>query len=201
MSTAEADHGRARIYMHTGYQPGFGGVTYPALGSTVASEVGDPELALPAYVVTGSPLVKYDVLRDPGYRGPRYQPLVLPSVNDGLENATPQGSLPEFERRVSVLDQLERNFANRTQTARKPQPHDNTKQASMPHCVSCARTGLKSSISTASLRLLARLMDRVTLGEAAYSLADSLKRVSRASRSIFRTGTLMRERSRTSLRT
>jgi hypothetical protein len=33
MSTAEADHGRARIYMHTGYRPGQGGVTYPGLGS------------------------------------------------------------------------------------------------------------------------------------------------------------------------
>ena len=29
MSTEEADHGRARVYMHTGYRPGIGGVTYP----------------------------------------------------------------------------------------------------------------------------------------------------------------------------
>jgi hypothetical protein len=31
MCTEEADHGRARVYMHTGYRPGMGGVTYPGL--------------------------------------------------------------------------------------------------------------------------------------------------------------------------
>lgn len=52
MSTAEADHGRARIYMHTGYRPGQGGVVYPGLGSTVAAELGDLESPLPNFVVT-----------------------------------------------------------------------------------------------------------------------------------------------------
>src|SRR5262249_8563591 len=51
MSTEEADHGRARVYMHTGYKPGVGGVTHPVLGSLVASEVGRPDAPLPNFVV------------------------------------------------------------------------------------------------------------------------------------------------------
>ena len=116
MSTAEADHGRARIYMHTGYRPGQGGVTYPGLGSTVSAEIGVLESALPNFVVTGSPLTKHDVLRDPGYRGPRHQPLVLDDVDRGLQNA--RASVPEadFNRRATLLQSLEQQFVDRFQT-------------------------------------------------------------------------------------
>ena len=116
MSTAEADHGRARIYMHTGYRPGQGGVTYPGLGSTVSAELGSLEHALPNFVVTGSPLTKHDVLRDPGYRGPRHQPLVLDDVDRGLENA--QAAVPEaeFNQRATLLQSLEQRFAEQYQT-------------------------------------------------------------------------------------
>src|SRR5262245_642966 len=43
MCTEEADHGRARVYMHTGYKPGIGGVSYPGLGSIVSAELGEPD--------------------------------------------------------------------------------------------------------------------------------------------------------------
>src|SRR5436309_148646 len=43
MSTEEADHGRARIYMHSGYRPGLGGVNYPGLGSIISSELGEAD--------------------------------------------------------------------------------------------------------------------------------------------------------------
>src|SRR5436309_4413754 len=39
MSTEEPDHGRGRLYMHTGYRPGVGGVDYPVLGSVVSAEI------------------------------------------------------------------------------------------------------------------------------------------------------------------
>jgi uncharacterized protein (DUF1501 family) len=110
MSTAEADHGRARIYMHTGYKPGFGGVAYPGLGSTVSAEIGDSDSPLPNFVVTGKPLNKYDVLRDAGYRGPRHQPLVLSDLSHGLENAAPSVATGEFNRRVGLLEELEQEF-------------------------------------------------------------------------------------------
>jgi hypothetical protein len=116
MSTAEADHGRARIYMHTGYRPGFGGVTYPSLGSTVAAELGAAGAALPNFVVAGTPLNKYDVLRDPGYRGPQHQPLVLTDLRHGLEDSAPAVSSDEFGRRVGLLEDLEGRFADATKS-------------------------------------------------------------------------------------
>jgi len=111
MSTREADHGRARIYMHTGYRPGAGGVTYPGLGSTVSAELGNPAAALPNFVVTGAPLNKYDVLRDPGYRGPNYQPVVLSDLSRGLENAAHTGLQAQFDRRTALLEKVEGAFA------------------------------------------------------------------------------------------
>src|SRR5262245_4274442 len=112
MSTREADHGRARIYMHTGYRPGAGGVTYPGLGSTVSAELGDLEAPLPNFVVTGTPLNKYDVVRDPGYRGPRHQPVVLTDLSRGLENSEPAVADSEFNRRTRLLEQLEQQFVS-----------------------------------------------------------------------------------------
>ncbi|HZN32532.1 MAG TPA: DUF1501 domain-containing protein [Pirellulaceae bacterium] len=111
MSTREADHGRARIYMHTGYRPGAGGVTYPGLGSTVSAELGDAAAELPNFVVTGSPLNKYDFLRDPGYRGPLHQPVVLNDLGRGLENSEPAVPPAEFDRRTALLERVEGAFA------------------------------------------------------------------------------------------
>jgi hypothetical protein len=111
MSTEEADHGRARVYMHTGYKPGVGGVTYPGLGSTVSAELGRPESPLPNFVVTGEPLTKHDFLTSPGYRGPQHQPLVLTDLSRGVENSRPAVPVEDFDDRVSVLEQLEQGFA------------------------------------------------------------------------------------------
>lgn len=113
MSTREADHGRARIHMHTGYRPGAGGVTYPGLGSTVSAELGDSAADLPNFVVTGTPLNKYDFLRDPGYRGPLHQPVVLSDLSRGLENSEPAVPPPEFGRRTALLERVESAFARR----------------------------------------------------------------------------------------
>jgi uncharacterized protein (DUF1501 family) len=115
MSTAEADHGRARVYMHTGFRPGAGGITYPGLGSTVSEELARPDSPLPNFVVTGEPLNKHDVIRDPGYRGPRHQPLVLTDLSRGLENVTPVPAQAEFDRRTDLLGKLEQRFARSTQ--------------------------------------------------------------------------------------
>ena len=111
MSTEEADHGRARVYMHTGYKPGAGGLTYPGLGSIVSAELGRPEFPLPNFVVTGSPLGKYQFLTDPGYLGPRHQPLALADPSKGLDNLKPLAAPDDFDDRLSVLEQLEQSFA------------------------------------------------------------------------------------------
>lgn len=117
MSTEEADHGRARIYMHTGYKPEAAGVSYPSLGAIVSAEIGDPDAPLPNYVVTGLPGLKQTSLATSvvgsGYLGPRHQPLV-PSAA-GLENLQPLAS--DFDERVAVLEQLEQGFARTTRSS------------------------------------------------------------------------------------
>jgi hypothetical protein len=122
MSTEEADHDRARVYMHTGYKPGAGGVTYPGLGSTVSAELGRPNARMPNFVVTGTPLGKYAFLTDPGYRGPRHQPLALADPARGLANLEPAVPRDDFADRVSVLEELERGFA-RTHRAAAGEAH------------------------------------------------------------------------------
>lgn len=107
MSTLEADHDRARIYMHTGYRPGFGGVNYPPLGSLVSSELGDPEFALPNFVVTGEPLNKYSYLTSAGYLGPRHQALAHAYAGEPLENLNPPPAADDFAARAAVLAKLE----------------------------------------------------------------------------------------------
>jgi uncharacterized protein (DUF1501 family) len=125
MSTLEADHGRARVYMHTGYKPGAGGVTYPGLGSTVSAELGNPDSPLPNFVVTGSALGKYEFLSNPGYRGPRHQPLAITDLSRGMENLEPAVARNDFDDRVNVLDQLEREFS-RTSKASAAAAHRTT---------------------------------------------------------------------------
>src|SRR5262245_54750293 len=118
MSTEEADHNRARIYMHTGYKPGLGGVSYPSLGAIVSSEIGDPESPLPNFVVTGTPGAKQVSLTatvGSGFLGPRHQPLVPSGSGAGLENVQPLAA--DFEERVAVLEQLEQGFARTTRSS------------------------------------------------------------------------------------
>jgi hypothetical protein len=116
MSTEEPDHARARVYMHTGYKPGMGGVTYPGLGSIVSAELGRPEAALPNFVVTGTPLNKHDFVSSPGFLGPRHQPLVLRDPSKGLENLQPLVAADDFTDRLGVLEQLEQGFARQYRT-------------------------------------------------------------------------------------
>jgi uncharacterized protein (DUF1501 family) len=117
MSTDEADHGRARIYMHTGYKPGIGGVSYPGLGSTVSAELGRDDDSLPNFVVTGTPLNKHTFLTNPGYRGPRHQPMVVGDLSRGVEHLRPAVDEADFADRVGVLEELEAGFARTYRSA------------------------------------------------------------------------------------
>jgi uncharacterized protein (DUF1501 family) len=118
MSTDESDHNRARIYLHTGYKPGIGGVSYPCLGSTVSAERGRDDSPLPNFVVTGTPLVKHTFLTNPGYRGPRHQPMVVGDVTRGVDYLQPAIEADEFAARAGVLQELEAGFARTYRSAR-----------------------------------------------------------------------------------
>lgn len=115
MSTEEPDHARGRMYMHTGYRPGIGGVEYPVLGSIVSAEIGDKDAALPNFVVTGSPLVKHEFVTTPGYLGPRHQPLALADPTKGLDDLKPVAK--DFDDRIDLVEELERSFARRNPAA------------------------------------------------------------------------------------
>src|SRR5262249_16436601 len=81
------------------------------LGSVVSAELGDPDAPLPNFVVTGTPLNKYEFVTNPGYRGPLHQPLALPDPAKGLEDLNPAVARDEFEERAGVLEELEKGFA------------------------------------------------------------------------------------------
>ena len=125
MSTDEGDHGRARVYVHTGYKPGASGLRYPLLGSTVSAELGRPDAALPNFVVTGAMAGKNSFMTDAGYRGSRHEPLVLNNPGGGLENLQAPGSADDFDDRAGVLDQLEQGFA-RTSRSGAAETHATT---------------------------------------------------------------------------
>jgi uncharacterized protein (DUF1501 family) len=113
MKTDEADHGRARIYMHTGYKPGQGGLNYPVLGSMVSAELGRDDYPLPNFVATGVPLGKYDFVTEPGFRGPRHAALVHYDPTAQLDYLEPAVPRDEFARREAALAVANASFAER----------------------------------------------------------------------------------------
>jgi hypothetical protein len=107
MSTSQGAHGPARYFMHTGYREGSGGLVHPSLGSIVSSELGSrtPEFPLPNFVSVGGKN-GYGA----GFLGVRHQPLIVESPSRGVENlSTPVGAT-RSEKRLGLLDELERGF-------------------------------------------------------------------------------------------
>ncbi|MBL8793791.1 MAG: DUF1501 domain-containing protein [Planctomycetia bacterium] len=108
MSTGEGSHGRARYLMHTGYRQGFGGVSYPTLGSIVSAELGDPDFELPNFVSVGGTVSS-------GYLGPRYSALVVNDPSRGVENLKPATELAELDERAKLLDEFNQQLLDRFQ--------------------------------------------------------------------------------------
>jgi hypothetical protein len=111
MSTKEGSHGRARYYMHTGYRQGAGGLTYPSLGAIASATLGNPEDTLPNFVCVGGQTF------GAGYLGPAHQPLDVRDPSRGVENLKPVDNLQAFDRRRSLLEEIEQGFLNREQLA------------------------------------------------------------------------------------
>jgi uncharacterized protein (DUF1501 family) len=104
MSTGDGNHPTARYLMHTGYRRGFGGTTYPSLGSIVSNELGQPDAELPNFVAIGANGLS------PGYLGPKHAPLNVADPNRGVENLKPLAELAELDERASLLEELDKNF-------------------------------------------------------------------------------------------
>src|SRR5262249_11946674 len=103
MTTKEGEHGRATQLLHTGQLPSEV-VAYPAVGSMMAKELGDPEHDLPSYVTIspGGPMVNVG----PGFLGPQYAPLAVSGISDN-PNARANLSIEYLkpDRPVATTDQ------------------------------------------------------------------------------------------------
>jgi hypothetical protein len=106
MSTREADHGRGRYYMHTGYVPN-PNIEHPSYGSVLSHELIDqrPELEIPPFVSVGGGSV------GPGFLGMAWAPFVVGSngdvrnLNMGMENE-------RLAQRLATLNLIEEGFIN-----------------------------------------------------------------------------------------
>jgi uncharacterized protein (DUF1501 family) len=107
MSTREADHGRGRYYMHTGYVPN-PTIEHPSYGAVVAHELADkmPQLEIPPFVSVGGGSI------GPGFLGMTWAPFVVDSNGD-VRDLNPGGGKDALERmgqRLTVLQAMDQDF-------------------------------------------------------------------------------------------
>ena len=109
MSTSEGSHGRARYFMHTGYRGGVGGVVHPSMGAVASSFLGRDTDELPNFVTIGNR--SYGA----GYAGPFHAPVEVANPAAGIENLTVPDTMPAFDKRTRLLDEMEKSFIDRMQ--------------------------------------------------------------------------------------
>lgn len=117
MSTREADHGRGRYFMHTGYVPN-PTVVHPTFGSVVSHELGSKrkELEIPAFVsINGDP-------GSPGFLGMSNSAFVV-NTQGRIQNADTDGmDAGRFRQRLAMLGTIEDNFIG-SKRGDAPQAH------------------------------------------------------------------------------
>lgn len=116
MSTREADHGRGRYYMHTGYVPN-PTVVHPTFGSVVSYEVGSKrsDLEIPSFVSVGGGSGQA------GFLGMSHAPFVV--GNDGqIRNAPSEEEKKRLPGRMAMLSAVESNFI-RSKRGELPEAH------------------------------------------------------------------------------
>jgi hypothetical protein len=110
MNNREGEHQRATYLMHTGYLP-LGGVRFPTIGSVVASEIAPREFDLPHFVGIGPRGLGGNI--NSGFLGMQYAPFSVPNPEQLPNNVQlPAGSdQARFNRRLGLMEDLERDFA------------------------------------------------------------------------------------------
>jgi hypothetical protein len=111
MNNREGEHQRATYLMHTGYLP-LGGVRFPGIGSIVANELGPRDFDLPHFVSVGGRGFA-------GNLGSGFLPTQFAPFNVGSPEQMPANvTLPtdtnraRFDRRLNLMQDLERDFAD-----------------------------------------------------------------------------------------
>ncbi len=121
MSTGNSVHERARILMHTGYNPN-GTVQYPSMGNIASSEMGLDDAELPNFVsiYAGSDGLGSGPLHrsTPAYLGPRHAPVPVNDPGKGIENLKTAVDLNAFDDSAKLLDE----FEGQSQAARPSAP-------------------------------------------------------------------------------
>ena len=104
MSTREADHERARYYMHTGFVPN-PNVEHPGYGSVIAREMKDDlrNLEIPPFVSIGG------ASAGPGFLGMAYAPFQV-DTNGRVRNAKASVEEARMMDRTKLLGLLEKRF-------------------------------------------------------------------------------------------
>ncbi len=105
LTNKEGQHQRATFQMHTGYIPS-SSVKYPSLGCNIAKMLGDLERDLPTVVSVGQ-------TEGAGFLGVDYEPFVVDRPGELPQNVTASANADRFNRRVGLLDQIEKEFSDR----------------------------------------------------------------------------------------
>lgn len=113
MSTREADHGRGRYYMHTGYVPN-PNIEHPSYGAVISHETIDqrPELEIPPFVTVGGGSA------GPGFLGMAWAPFAVSSTGQ-IRNLKMGLKDNRLMQRMATLKLVEQGFIkeNRGQAA------------------------------------------------------------------------------------
>lgn len=144
MSTVEGDHLRARYYLHTSYRQTAGTLVHPSLGAVLSKELGRSDFPLPNYV-----LLKDGSGRSygtaAGFLGPRRQPLVVGDIEGGVKYSKPRVKEAEFEQRLELWREMERDFAQRYATPVATATHHG-RQAREPSAADAHRTTVERAV-------------------------------------------------------
>jgi hypothetical protein len=116
MSTGEADHFRGSYLMQSGYR-NIAATSHPNIGSLAAMELGDADFELPNFFWLGTAPAA-----GVGFLNARYAPFSIGNIHEemqqNVECIQAPGGPPVFDRRSTVLDQLEQSFQERQHGAR-----------------------------------------------------------------------------------
>lgn len=156
VSSREGDHGRGTYYMRTGYLPQ-GPIQYPTLGSLISKELGREDAALPNFVSIAPFRVFNPAAYGPGFLGPQFAPLLVgdnqnfqPVQNDNVRDTLrvqdmqppPEVTNPQFDARVSILEDMERDFV-----ARHPGVSPQSHRTAYDRAVRLMRTAARSAFN------------------------------------------------------
>jgi len=111
MSTREADHGRGRYYMHTGFVPN-PSVQHPSYGSVIAHELmsQDRQLEIPPFIAVGG------ASEGPGFLGMAWAPFSVSSTGQ-IRNLEMGLEQQRVAQRMAALELVETGFIKQNRGA------------------------------------------------------------------------------------